>query len=337
MEKVATPGIHTIEELAEFLGIPETSCMKALSGKDADGNIVVFFVPGDHELNDIKANRAVPGFELLTDEEMEAAGLFKGSMGPVGLPEGVRVIADTNLKGVSQWAVGANEDGYHFMGARLGEDFQVDAWADLCQVKPQDACPECGKALEGARGIEVSQVFQLGTKYSESMGATFMDEDGSEKPFIMGCYGVGVSRSLAAVVEQGNDENGIIWPVCVAPYEVAVLPLTVGDDLVDPLAQQVADGLAQAGIEVVIDDRDERAGVKFNDADLYGWPYQIIIGKKGARAGEVELKVRATGERENLPVDQAVEKVASLVNEQRARFTHEAALELEAQRDAAAR
>ena len=297
MEKISTPGVHTIEELAEFLGIPETSCMKALSGKDADGNIVVFFVPGDHELNDIKANQAVPGFELLTDEEMLQAGLFKGSMGPVGLPQGVRVIADENLKDVAQWAVGANEDGFHYVGARLGEDFQVDDWADLCQVKPGDACPECGKPLEGARGIEVSQVFQLGTKYSESMGATFMDEDGTEKPFIMGCYGVGVSRSMAAIVEQFHDDGGIIWPASVAPAHICVVPLAVNDDVVHPAAQKIAVDLEALGFEVAIDDRKERAGVKFADADLIGWPLQVVVGKRGLAEGKVEVKLRRTGEK----------------------------------------
>ena len=297
MEKISTPGVHTIEELAEFLSIPETSCMKALSGKDVDGNIVVFFVPGDHELNDIKANQAVPGFELLTDEEMLQAGLFKGSMGPVGLPQGVRVIADENLKGVAQWAVGANEDGFHYVGARLGEDFQVDDWADLCQVKPGDACPECGKPLDGARGIEVSQVFQLGTKYSESMGATFMDEDGTEKPFIMGCYGVGVSRSMAAIVEQFHDDGGIIWPASVAPAHICVVPLAVNDDVVHPAAQKIAVDLEALGFEVAIDDRKERAGVKFADADLIGWPLQVVVGKRGLAEGKVEVKLRRTGEK----------------------------------------
>ena len=337
LEKIHTPGAGTIEDLANMLGIPQCATVKAMAGKDADGTTVLFFIPGDHDLNEIKVEKAVPGFTLLTDEEIPERGLVKGFMGPVGAPEGARIIADVSLKASDRWLVGALERDYHFKGAQPGVDFTVDEWADVITIKEGDHCPKCGQPLESARGIEMGQVFQLGTKYSATMGATFMDEDGTEKPFIMGCYGIGISRTLASIIEQGNDENGIIWPVCVAPYEVAVLPLTVGDDLVDPLAQQVADGLAQAGIEVVIDDRDERAGVKFNDADLYGWPYQIIIGKKGARAGEIELKVRATGERENLPVDQAVEKVASLVNEQRARFTHEAALELEAQRDAAAR
>ena len=302
MEKLSTPGVHTIDELAAFVGIPDTSCAKALSGKDAEGNIVVFFIPGDHELNDIKANRAVPGFELLTDEEMVKAGLFKGSMGPVGLPAGVRVIADNNLQASSQWAVGANEDGFHYLGARLGEDFQVDEWADLCQVKPGDKCPTCGKALDGARGIEVSQVFQLGTKYSEAMGATFMDEDGTEKPFIMGCYGVGVSRSMAAIVEQHHDENGICWPLSVAPAHVCIIPLTVGDDLVQPAAEKLAASLADLGVEVAIDDRSERAGVKFADADLIGWPLQVIIGKRSLAEGNVEVKLRRTGQKRDVPL-----------------------------------
>lgn len=314
MEKISTPGVHTISELAEFLGIPESSCVKALSGKDAQGRLVVLFIPGDHELNEIKIERVTPGFELLTDEEMVAFGLHKGSMGPVGLPDGAYVIADENLRDVPQWAVGANEDGFHFVGARLGEDFTVDEWADLCLVAPGDACPQCGAALEGARGIEVSQVFQLGTKYSESMGALFMDEDGTEKPFIMGCYGVGVSRSLAAIVEQYHDEHGIMWPTSVAPAHVCVIPLTVGDELVEPAAEKLAAEFAELGLEVVIDDRNERAGVKFADADLIGWPLQVVVGKRGLAEGKVEIKVRQTGEKHEIALD-AVPQAFSFVRE----------------------
>lgn len=310
MAKISTPGIHTIEELAEFLDIPASSTVKALSGKDAEGKLVVFFVPGDHELNDIKAARAVSGFELLTDEEMKAFGLFKGSMGPVGLPEGAYVVADRELKAVPQWVVGANEEGFHYVGARLGEDFKVDEWADLCVVKPGDNCPECGLPLQGARGIEVSQVFQLGTKYSESMGATFMDEDGTEKPFIMGCYGVGVSRTVAAVVEQCNDEYGIKWPFSVAPAHICVIPLTVGDELVGPAAEKMAAELAELGFEVVIDDRNERAGVKFADADLIGWPLQVVLGKRGLNEGTVEVKRRATGEKRAIALGVLAELMA---------------------------
>jgi prolyl-tRNA synthetase len=335
LEKVETPHAGTIEDLANMLGIPQCQTVKTMAGKDVDGTTVLLFIPGDHELNEIKVEKAVPGFTLLEDEEIPARGLVKGFMGPVGAPKDARIIADVSLKESSHWLVGALETNYHYKGAAPGVDFEVDEWADVTTIKPGDACPVCGKPLHGARGIEVGQVFSFGSKYSAPMGATYMDEDGAEKPFVMGSYGIGVSRALASIIEQGNDENGIIWPVCVAPYEVAVLPLALGDDLVEPLATKIADGLAAAGIETVLDDRDERAGVKFNDADLYGWPYQVIVGKRGAKNGEVELKVRATGERENLPADEAVEKICAIVEAERARYTHEAAVKMQAERDAA--
>ena len=307
MKKIETPGVHTIGELAEFLGIPETSTVKALSGKNDEGKLIVLFVPGDHEVNEAKAAAAAGGFTLLTDEEMQQFGLHKGSMGPVGLPEGAYVIAAKSLQAVSKWVVGANEDGYHYVGAQLDKDFTVDQWADLVVVKPGDRCPKCGLELQGARGIEVSQVFKLGDKYSRAMGATFMDEDGKERPFLMGCYGVGVSRTLAAVVEQHNDENGICWPISIAPAHVCVVPLTVKDDLVQPAAEKLAADLADLGLEVVIDDRKERAGVKFAEADLMGWPLQVIVGKRGLSEGKVEIKRRATGERRDISLETLTE------------------------------
>lgn len=307
MEKVATPGVHTIAELAAFLNIPESSTVKALSGKDAEGNLVCVLVPGDHELNELKIEGVAPGFTLLTDDEMKDFGLCKGSMGPVGLPESARVVACTSLQSVSQWVVGANEDGFHYVGARLGQDFSVDEWADVSTVKPGDGCPECGLPLEGARGIEVAQIFQLGDKYSRAMGATFMDEEGNEVPFFMGCYGVGISRTMAAIVEQHYDEHGIMWPPSVAPAQVCVVPLTVGDDEVQPMAEKIARDLAEIGFEVVIDDRDERAGVKFNDADLIGWPIQIVVGKRGLKDGKVEVKLRRTGEKKDVSLETLAE------------------------------
>ncbi len=307
MKKIETPGVHTIGELAEFLDIPETSTVKALSGKNDEGKLVVLFVPGDHEVNEAKAAAAAGGFTLLTDEEMQQFGLHKGSMGPVGLPEGAYVIASRSLQAVPKWVVGANEDGYHYVGAQLDKDFTVDQWADLVVVKPGDRCPKCGLELQGARGIEVSQVFKLGDKYSRAMGATFMDEDGKERPFLMGCYGVGVSRTLAAVVEQHNDENGICWPISIAPAHVCVVPLTVKDDLVQPAAEKLAAELADLGLEVVIDDRKERAGVKFAEADLMGWPLQVIVGKRGLSEGKVEIKRRLTGERRDISLETLTE------------------------------
>ncbi len=301
-KKIETPGVDSIESLAKFLGVEEAATVKAMVGKDPEGKIVAFFVPGNHELNEIKAERVLgfaggEHFELCTDEELEAAGLCKGSIGPKGLPAGIKVIADRNLKGIERWVVGANEHGFHFVGAKHGEDFQVDEWADLSLVQPGDSCPKCGSALQGARGIEVSQVFQLGDKYSRTMGAVYSDENGVDQNFLMGCYGVGVSRTLAAVVEQHNDEDGIIWPLSIAPAHVCVVPLTVGDEEVFPVAERIAQELADQGLEVVLDDRDERAGVKFADADLIGWPVQVVVGKRGVKNGVVEVKRRGESEK----------------------------------------
>ena len=305
-KKIETPGVDSIESLAKFLGIEENATVKAMVGKDPEGNVVAFFVPGCHELNEIKAERVLgfeggEHFELCTDEELEAAGLHKGSIGPKGLPAGIKVIADENLKSIERWVVGANESGFHYVGAKHGEDFTVDAWADLSLVQPGDSCPKCGSELKGARGIEVSQVFQLGDKYSRTMGAVYSDENGVDQNFLMGCYGVGVSRTLAAVVEQHNDEDGIIWPASIAPAHICVVPLTVGDDVVFPVAERIAEELAAKGFEVVLDYRDERAGVKFADADLIGWPVQVVVGKRGVKNGVVEIKRR--GEKEKTEVE----------------------------------
>ncbi len=314
-KKIETPGVDSIESLAQFLGCEERATVKAMVGKDPEGNVVAFFVPGSHELNEIKAERVLgfeggEHFELCTDEELEAAGLHKGSIGPKGLPAGIKVIADENLKSVERWVVGANESGFHYVGAKHGEDFTVDVWADLSLVQPGDSCPKCGSELKGARGIEVSQVFQLGDKYSRTMGAVYSDENGVDQNFLMGCYGVGVSRTLAAVVEQHNDEDGIIWPATIAPAHVCVIPLTVGDTEVFPVAERIANELAAQGLEVVLDDRDERAGVKFADADLIGWPVQVVVGKRGVKNGVVEVKRRGESEKTEVELSALSEALA---------------------------
>jgi prolyl-tRNA synthetase len=309
---VHTPGIRTIAELSEFLGIPAHDTVKTMAGKLPDGTLVYFCVPGDRELNQVKADWVAPGVELLEEGDFKAYGIPKGSLGPAGPPPGTLVIADASLEGDVAWGVGANEDDFHLLNALPGRDFDVARWADLVVASPGDRCPVCGGTLRGARGIEVSQVFQLGTKYSESMGATFADESGVEKPFIMGCYGVGVSRSLAAVVEQYHDAGGAAWPMTVAPLEVAVLPLNADGEVFE-VGERIWRELADAGVEVVIDDRDERAGVKFNDADLIGWPLQVVVGKKGLAEGVVEVKARATGERVSVPVTDIVAHIAELV------------------------
>lgn len=313
MAKVETPGVHTIAELAAFLNCEESATAKAFSGKGDDGSIWVLFVPGNYEVNECKADRLVPGFTPLTDDEMVKAGLTKGSMGPVGLPEGVKVAADESLRAIERWVVGANDDGFHFVGAKHGEDFQVDAWADLCTVHEGDACPHCGLPLKAARGIEVAQIFKLGDKYSKAMNATFMDEDGSEKPFMMGCYGVGVSRTMAAAVEQSYDEFGIVWPAGIAPAHVCVIPLSAKPDEVTEAAEKLAGELAAAGLEVVIDDRNERAGVKFADNDLIGWPVQVVVGKRGLAEGTVEVKNRATGEKTSVALAEVQAAVEALL------------------------
>ena len=316
LQKVHTPGLGTIEAVAAFFGFPENGTRKSLALIAEDGTPVVCIVPGDHELNECKAEHLFGAYHMMSDEELEAHGLHKGFIGPVNLPEGIRLVVDENLRTSKKWACGANEVDYHFTGACPDRDFTVDEWADLITVHAGDPCPHCGKPLAGARGIEVSQVFQLGTKYSEAMGATFADENGEEKPFLMGCYGVGISRTLAAVVEQHNDENGIIWPTSIAPFEVSVIALDKKGEAFDEAAR-LADELAAAGIEVVFDDRAERPGVKFADNDLMGFPYQLIVGKRGIKNGTVELKCRATGEREDVAIDEVVAKLAETVRSER--------------------
>ena len=316
LEKVETPGLGTIEAVAEFFGFPKNGTRKSLALIDSEGKPVVAIVPGDHELNECKAEHVFgKGYRMMTDEELEKFGLFKGFIGPVHLPAGIKLVCDSSLKESKSWACGANEGDYHFTGACPDRDFKVDEWADLVTVLAGDPCPHCGKPLSAARGIEVSQVFQLGTKYSEAMGATFMDEDGKEKPLIMGCYGVGVSRTLAAIVEQHNDENGIIWPVSVAPYEVSVIPLDPKKEDCAKATDRLVQELLDAGLDVVVDDRDERPGFKFADNDLMGFPYQIVIGKRGLKNGTFELKDRATGEREDISIDEAAAIVAARVRE----------------------
>lgn len=319
LERVHTPGLASIADVAAFFKIPENATRKALALIDAEGNPAVVMVPGDHDLNDCKAEHAFgEGYHLMTDEELQEHGLIKGFIGPVNLPEGIRLVCDETLKASQSWTCGANEADYHLTGVKPGRDFEPGEWMDLITVVAGDPCPHCGAPLSAARGIEVSQVFQLGTKYSEAMGATFADENGEEKPFLMGCYGVGVSRTLAASVEQHNDENGIIWPVSIAPYEVAVIPLDPKQEECAAACDTIVDALCDAGIEVIVDDRNERPGVKFADNDLMGFPFQIVLGKRGLKNGTCELKDRATGEREDVALDQVAAKVAELVISQRA-------------------
>ena len=318
MEKVATPCEGSIEALTAFMKVTPQACRKSFAIIAEDETPVLCLLPGDHELNEVKAEHAFGHYDVMDEEQMAAYGLVKGYMGPVGASSELRIVADVSLQGSERWLIGANEEGYHYQAAEPGRDFEVAQWLDLATAKEGDACPHCGKPLHSARGIEVSQVFQLGTKYSEAMGATFADEDGQEKPFQMGCYGIGVSRTLQAIVEQSHDEHGIIWPVSTAPYEVEVIPLDVNDDLVWPAAEGVARALVEAGLEVVVDDRKERPGVKFADADLMGFPYQVVCGKRAVADGNCEVKNRATGEREIVPLAEVAALLAERIVPQRA-------------------
>ena len=313
MCEIHTPGIGSIDDVAEFLHVSPAATRKALALVDGNGKPVVCFVPGTHELNEVKAEHVFGDYHMMTDEELEEYGLIKGFIGPVGLPEGIRVVGDLSLEDSQWWLCGANKADYHLDHVELGRDFEINEWKDLVTSQEGDICPECGLPLHAARGIEVGQVFQLGTKYSSALNATFTDENGEDKPLVMGCYGIGVSRLLAAVVEQYNDEKGIKWPVSVAPYEVSVLCLSDKDPEIWDAAGAVADACVAAGLETVVDDRAERPGVKFADADLIGFPWQVIVGKKGVANGIAEVKERATGNRFEVALDEVgswlVEKI----------------------------
>lgn len=304
MREIHTPGIGSIDDVAEFLHVSPAATRKALALVDGNGKPVVCFVPGTHELNEVKAEHVFGDYHMMTDEELEEYGLIKGFIGPVGLPEGIRVVGDLSLEDTQWWLCGANKADYHLDHVELGRDFEINEWKDLVTSQEGDICPECGLPLHAARGIEVGQVFQLGTKYSSALNATFTDENGEDKPLVMGCYGIGISRLLAAVVEQYNDEKGIKWPVSVAPYEVSVLCLSDKDPEIWDAAGAVADACISAGLETVVDDRAERPGVKFADADLIGFPWQVIVGKKGVANGIAEVKERATGERFEVALDE---------------------------------
>ena len=313
MCEIHTPGIGSIDDVAEFLHVSPAATRKALALVDGNGKPVVCFVPGTHELNEVKAEHAFGDYHMMTDEELEEYGLIKGFIGPVGLPEGIRVVGDLSLEDSQWWLCGANKADYHLDHVELGRDFEINEWKDLITSQEGDVCPECGLPLHAARGIEVCQVFQLGTKYSSALNATFTDENGEDKPLVMGCYGIGVSRLLAAVVEQYNDEKGIKWPVSVAPYEVSVLCLSDKDPEIWNAAGAVADACIDAGLETVVDDRAERPGVKFADADLIGFPWQVIVGKKGVANGIAEVKERATGNRFEVALDEVASWLAKKV------------------------
>ncbi|MGH3008840.1 MAG: proline--tRNA ligase [Gaiellaceae bacterium] len=294
-ERVETPGVGTIEELAEFLGIAEFATSKALPVVVGD-RLVLALVRGDDRLSPEKLETIFEApHRPATDEEIRAAfGAGGGSLGPVGVD--VEVIADEALRD-GQYVAGANEDGWHLRGVEAGRDFEP-TFADIRQAQAGDACPECGGTLRVQTAIEVGHIFKLGTFHSEAFGATFLDEDGREKPLVMGSYGIGLARTMAAIVEQSHDENGIVWPKSVAPYDVHVVALPGAEEI----AAQAAEALAADGLDVLLDDRDQRAGEKFADADLIGCPIRVTAGKKSLEDGKVDVRDRASGAEKRLDV-----------------------------------
>jgi len=296
-EKFATPGVVTIEALSkEPYKVPANRQIKTLI-YIADSKTVLVLIRGDDQLNETKF-AAKTGAVLVrpaTPEEcVTALGAKPGSLGAVvNVPADVKVFADERLLGANDMTTGANEDGFHLKNVSIERDIKVTAWFDLRTVSAGEPCVKCGKALKIRRAIEVGHVFKLGTKYSEKLNATFLDVDGSRKPSVMGCYGIGVTRTLQAIIEQGNDKDGVIWPLSVAPYQVCITPLAVTpDSQAMQLAEKFYAELTARGVDVILDDRDERPGVKFKDADLVGFPIRIALGEKSLAKGEVEIKPR---------------------------------------------
>jgi prolyl-tRNA synthetase len=312
MTEIATPNRRTVEEVTAFLKITPQQLVKTLlysAGKET----VALLVRGDHEVNEIKVKRLLGATDIeLARPELVASltGAPVGFAGPVGLK--LRIVADQAVKVMANFVVGANKADTHFVDANVGRDFQVDQFADLRNARSGDPSPRHDGTLETAKGIEVGHVFMLGTKYSQSMKATFLDAQGQEQLAVMGCYGIGISRTAAAAIEQNHDAKGIIWPVPIAPYHVTLLPLGQSQPVLQ-LAETLYRSLQEAGVEVLWDDRDERAGVKFNDADLIGAPYHLVLGDKGLAQGQIEIKVRKTGETLKLAPDRVVQHLVSLV------------------------
>jgi prolyl-tRNA synthetase len=315
VEKVSTPGKKTVAEVAEFLKLPADKFIKTLVYRTDSGELVAALVRGDHEINELKL-RAVFGCReiALADEAAVAsvAGVVPGFLGPIGLK--LRMIADHSIQGLRGAVTGANEANAHFVHVDQERDFTPAAFADLRLAVAGDPCPRCDKGrLETHRGIEVGQVFYLGTKYSESMGATFLDAEGRERPIEMGCYGIGISRLVAAAVEQNHDANGIIWPLAIAPFHVVLLAINYKDQKLRDVADKLYQDLLQHGVEVLLDDRDERPGVKFKDADLVGIPLRVTIGAKGLEKGTIELRRRREGNTEEVPLAEAVKKISDII------------------------
>jgi prolyl-tRNA synthetase len=294
--------------VAELLGRPAEAFVKTLLFM-ADGEAIAILVRGDREASEAKLGRLLGArrLEMADGATVRAlTGAEVGFAGPHGLPSDVRVIADWSLAGRGDLVAGANRTDFHVIGLEIGRDVELDEWADVSRVVGGDPCPRCGAALSETRGIEVGHIFDLGAKYSEAMTATFLDDLGRQRPFLMGCYGLGITRTVAAAIEQSHDERGIAWPVAIAPYEVLVIPLNMDSPVVVETAEGIYAACRMAGLEALLDDRPDRAGSKFADADLIGVPWRIVVGEKGLKDGLVEVVERRTRAAQKVAPDEAV-------------------------------
>ncbi|GAB6065465.1 proline--tRNA ligase [Aquifex pyrophilus] len=317
LQKVHTPNVHTIEELANFLKVPPSKIMKAVLYMVNEKEPVLVLIRGDREIDENKLEKVLgtDNFRLATDEEVhKLLGTKKGFIGIFNLPKGIKILWDNSLYGVKNLVVALNEPDWHYINVNPGRDFEYGEFVDVAQVREGDPCPKCGSPLKVRRGLELGHIFLLGTRYSEPMKAYFTDRDGKEKPIIMGCYGIGISRILSALVEQYHDEKGIKWPTPVAPFELDVILLNTKDEEMKQVAEKIYLEAEEKGIDVIYDDRDETPGFKFADADLVGFPYRIVVGKK-VKEGKVEVQSRHTGEKWDVPIEEAVNFVKEKIEE----------------------
>lgn len=313
LEEIATPGCKTIEEVASFLGVLTNQTFKAVF-YSADGEFVFVVIRGDLKVNETKLRNILKCSELrlATEGEVSEASIVAGFASPIGIKD-VKIVADDSITLGANFIAGANKAGYHFKNANYPRDFQVDLIGDIALAHSGDNCPKCDSMLSSARGIEVGHIFKLGTFISEKMEAFFLDQEGVSKPIVMGSYGIGLGRLLAAIVEQSHDDKGIIWPLSIAPYQVYLCPLYLDNTEVAPLAEKVYQELGKTGVEVLFDDRDESPGVKFNDADLLGIPLRLTLSPRTLKSQSIEVKWRAGKETQLLPLGSVAAKVRKLL------------------------
>ncbi|MGC8767155.1 MAG: proline--tRNA ligase [Brevinematia bacterium] len=320
LEEVDTPNVFTIEDLTKFFNTTPKKFIKTLVYV-SDGEPIVVLIRGDLDVNEVKLKNYLGSVELeLASSEVieKVTGAPVGFAGPVGL-KNVRVVADLSIKGIVNAITGANKKDKHIINVNLGRDFDVKEFADIRSAKAGDRCVNCGSTLEETKGIEVGHIFKLGYKYTKSMNVMVLDKNGNRVYPIMGCYGIGIDRTIAAVVELNNDQNGIIWPITISPFEVVIIPISMKDKEIERISEIIYEGLLKEGLDVAIDDREETAGVKFNDVDLIGIPFKIIVGKK-VKEGKVELKRRDNGETYEIGIDEAIGKVKDFINKEYERY-----------------